>query len=483
MHEDRSGLGARERFAADRSRPEDRPLLDIESDRLFEGTPIPVWVYDVETLTFLDANDAAVRDYGYSRAEFRRMTLEDIRPANDVPSLHAHLLAARERLAATTTCTHHRSRDGRIFDVEVTGFPVRFAGKRARIVFINDLTQQKKAEAQARYQTLLLANMADAVIATDEQFLITSWNHAAELIYGWKEEEVLGRPMAEVLRAQVLEAEREEAIEGLVETGQLDCDWRRLTKDGKPLEIEGKTLALRDSDCKRIGYVSVHRDVGERRRQEALIRMLFGHVVSAQEDERRRIARELHDDTAQSLASLLVGLRSLEDAGSVAECRAAARDLRTLTARALEEVQRIARGLRPSVLDDLGLGEALKRLAADASRNGIAVKVNAECGTSRLPEAVETTLYRIAQEALSNAQKHAAARFLSILVTETPSRVQLIVEDDGRGFEVERPPPPGHFGLVGMRERAAMVGGLVSLESRIGCGTTIYVSIPLGERA
>jgi PAS domain S-box-containing protein len=483
VHEDRFGLGAREASAREGACTEETCRLDVESDRLFEETPIPVWIYDVETLAFLDANDAAVRDYGYSRAEFRQMTLEDIRPASAVPSLHAHLLVTRERFNAITTFTRHRSRDGRTFDVEVTGFPVRFAGRRARIVFINDVTQRKKAEAQARYQTLLLATMADAVIATDEQFVITSWNHAAQLIYGWKEEEALGRPMAEVLRAQVSEAEREEALDGLVKTGQLNCDWRRLTKDGRPVEIEGKTLALRDSDGKRIGYVSVHRDVRERRRQEDMIRMLFGHVVSAQEDERRRIARELHDDTAQSLASLLVGLRSLEDAESVAESRAAARDLRALTARALDEVQRIARGLRPSVLDDLGLGEALERMAADASRNGIAVTIRAICSKPRLPDAVETTLYRIAQEALSNTQKHAAARSLSILLTETPSRVQLIVEDDGRGFNVERRPPAGHFGLVGMQERAALLGGSVSFESSIGCGTRVYVTIPLFEHA
>jgi len=481
---DPAGPDAGEASSTDGECEEERPQLDIESERLFEETPIPVWIYDAETLAFLAANDAAVRTYGYSRAEFRQMTLEDIRPASAIPSLHAHLLVARERSSAITTCTRHRSRDGRIFDVELTGFPVRFAGRRARIVFINDLTERREAEARARYQRLLLATMAEAVIATDVHFVITSWNRAAELTYGWKEEEAVGRPLAEVVRAEVSEAERGEAFSNLMQTGQLDCDWRRFTKDGRPVEIEGTTLALRDSDGKRIGYVIVHRDVGKRRRQEEMIRMLFGHVVSAQEDERRHIARELHDDTAQSLASLLVGLRSLEDANSVVEARAAAHDLRAVTAKALEDVQRIARGLRPSVLDDLGLSEALARMAADATRsNGIAVKVNAICTRPRLPDAVETALYRIAQEALSNAQKHGAARSLSILLTETPSRVQLIIEDDGRGFDVQQRPPAGHFGLVGMQERAALLGGTVSLESRMGYGTTVHVSIPLDERA
>lgn len=457
------------------------PLV-VESDRLFEETPIPVLIYDVKTLAFLDANDTAVRHYGYSRAEFRQMNLEDIRPVRDVPRLRGHLSATRERSDAITTSTRHRRSDGTILDVEATCFPVEFAGRPAKMVFINDLTQRRNAEAQARYQTLLLETMADAVIATDERFVITSWNHAAERTYGWMEEEVLGRSLVEVLRAQVSEAERAEAFRGLVDTGQLDCNWRRFTKDRKLIEVEGKTVALRDSDGKRIGYVSVHRDVTERRRHEELIRMLFGHVLSAQEDERRRIARELHDDTVQSLASLLVGLRSLEDGESVAESRATARSLRTVTATALEEIQRIARGLRPSVLDDLGLGEALERMASDFSRHGVAVKVNTICSRPRLPEAVETTLYRIAQEALSNAHKHAAARSMSILVREMPSRVQLIVEDDGRGFDVNERPPAGHFGLLGMQERAALLGGSMTLESTVGSGTTVYVNIPLDER-
>jgi PAS domain S-box-containing protein len=459
------------------------PQLLVESGRLFEGSPIPSFVYDIETLAFLDVNDAAVRRYGYARDEFRRMTLEDIRPGGDIDRLRDHLSATSDRTDAVTTQTRHVASDGSTFEVQTTCFPVLFAGSRAKLVFVNDLTQRRKAEAQARYQTLLLATMADAVIATDDQLVVTSWNRAAERIYGWKEEEALGRPMIELLRPQVPVPVREEALRNLVDTGQLDCDWRRLTKDGRPIEIEGKTIALRDPDGKRIGYVSVHRDVGERRRQEEVVRMLLGHVVSAQEDERRRIARELHDETAQSLASLLVGLRTLEDVGSLAESRAVGRDLRAVTSRALEEIQRIARGLRPSVLDDLGLNEALERLAADASRNGIAVKVHAISSRPRLPEAVETTLYRIAQEALSNAQKHAAASTLSILLRDTPSRVQLIVEDDGRGFDVDRRPPTGHFGLLGMQERAALLGGSVSLESRIGFGTTVYVTIPLEERA
>jgi signal transduction histidine kinase len=212
-------------------------------------------------------------------------------------------------------------------------------------------------------------------------------------------------------------------------------------------------------------------------------RRLLKRILSAQEDERRRIARDLHDEVGQALTSLLIGLRSMADADSLATALGRADDLRQVAVSALEEVRRLARGLRPSVLDDLGLAAALERFAADYARaHAVSVEVRApDPAAGRLSGEVETALYRIAQEALTNAAKHAAARHVLVSVERRPGVVQLTVADDGRGFPPGKADPGGRLGLTGMRERAALLNGSVAVTSAPGTGTTVTVRIPCAE--
>ena len=222
---------------------------------------------------------------------------------------------------------------------------------------------------------------------------------------------------------------------------------------------------------------------------ESLHSHLLEKIMTAQEDERRRISRELHDDIGQSLTSLLVGLRAAEEELGKEGIRGRVSDLRKITGNTLQEVQRLARGLRPSVLNDFELEEAIARYAADfTSMYGIQVDVAHDGGSSdRLPPSVETALYRIVQEALTNVGKYAKAAMVSILLQRNPDQVQLIVEDDGQGFDtqtiLQRPVAVDHLGLHGMRERTALLNGSISIESSAETGTTIYVKIPLKKGA
>ncbi len=210
-------------------------------------------------------------------------------------------------------------------------------------------------------------------------------------------------------------------------------------------------------------------------------------MISAQEEEQRRIARELHDETGQSLTSLLVGLRAVQDARSLEEALPRVAELRLITARALDEVRRLAWGLRPLALDELGLVAALEQYAAEYARSWrIAAHVQARgLDTDRLPAPVETALYRIVQEALTNAAKHAGAQNVSIVVQRHAASVQAIVVDDGCGFDAEAALKPDssrtRLGLHGMRERAILLNRSVTIESAPGEGTTIYAWIPLVE--
>ncbi len=202
-------------------------------------------------------------------------------------------------------------------------------------------------------------------------------------------------------------------------------------------------------------------------------------VVEAQEQERARLARELHDETGQALMSILLGLKSLEDrAGGESDADAVA-ELRELVVSTLQGVRRLAVELRPAALDDFGLVPAVERLRDIVSeQSGISVDVQSELGDSRLPPEVETALYRIAQEAFTNVVKHADASRVTVRFVRGEGTVSLVVHDDGAGFE-QAEVRDGSLGLVGMRERVALLGGRLTIESSEGAGTLLRAEVPV----
>ncbi len=202
-------------------------------------------------------------------------------------------------------------------------------------------------------------------------------------------------------------------------------------------------------------------------------------VVEAQEQERARLARELHDETGQALTSILLGLKSLEDrAGGESDADAVA-ELRELVVSTLQGVRRLAVELRPAALDDFGLVPAVERLRDIVSeQSGISVDVQSELGDSRLTPEVETALYRIAQEAFTNVVKHADASRVTVRFVRGEGTVSLVVHDDGAGFE-QAEVRDGSLGLVGMRERVALLGGRLTIESSEGAGTLLRAEVPV----
>jgi signal transduction histidine kinase len=217
------------------------------------------------------------------------------------------------------------------------------------------------------------------------------------------------------------------------------------------------------------------------REYQVRLRQISSQVLSAQEEERKRIARELHDDTAQALTSVLVRLRLLEHSASDKRLRSGLGELRDLTGVALEGVRRMAIDLRPPMLDDLGLEAALQAHLEDFSRRW-PIRTKFTGGRlGRLPAEAELALYRIVQEALSNVAKHAEASRVEVRLTRTGGTLRLMIEDDGNGFDVEaiRSSRESGLGLFGMEERLALIGGILEVESSVGGGTRVSADVPL----
>jgi len=201
-------------------------------------------------------------------------------------------------------------------------------------------------------------------------------------------------------------------------------------------------------------------------------------VVEAQELERTRLARELHDETGQALTSILLGLKPLEEALAGHPARAALAELREHVVSALQDVRRLAVELRPAVLDDYGLVPAIERLVDAFAEQDVRVDFHSALGETRLPSDVETALYRVVQESLTNIVKHANAKHISVSLARRESGVAAVIEDDGAGFD-QRAVREGGVGLLGMRERLALLDGRLEIESRPGAGTTVVAEVPL----
>ncbi len=210
--------------------------------------------------------------------------------------------------------------------------------------------------------------------------------------------------------------------------------------------------------------------------QGELRRQTLRAVIRAQEDERLRVARELHDSFGQTLASILLGLKLVEQQKTLPDVRRRVADLRDVTSEAAAEVRRISLELRPVALDDFGLAVALDRLARDFEERGT-VEIETHLAEARFAPEVETVFYRVAQEALTNASKHGGASRISLSLAESGDQLCLMVSDDGSGFDVQAVDGQA-LGIMGMRERADLIGGRLDVTSSPGEGTKVVLTAP-----
>jgi len=346
-------------------------------------------------------------------------------------------------------------------------------------LLIADVTARRRAEtaqreSETRFRALFDA-ASDLALVHDLDGQIVDANRYACSALGYLKGELIGQSIRAI--ATAAEPERWPNLEPGVPTTISD---RYRKDDGTFIDVEVR-LSVFDRHGARM-VMALARDVGDRIRLEEARAQFVDRVVSAQEDERRRIARELHDALGQLLTGLSVQIRSVEELASAGDVAERLADVRALSERIIGEVENLAHQLRPPALDELGFVAAVEgHVGTFAKTHGIDVALHVGSLSRRLPSEVEVALYRIVQEGLTNIARHSGAKSVSILVDERPNAVRLVVEDDGRGFDTASVDTAQRLGVSGIHERAALLGGSASVESSPGGGTAVYVTLPLTD--
>jgi PAS domain S-box-containing protein len=344
-------------------------------------------------------------------------------------------------------------------------------------------SEEQLWKSQLQYRSFFEANPLPCCVFDTSDFRILTVNAAAIQHYGYTREEFA----AMTLRDLLIVGEQLAFLEALAETNsskQSLRSWKHVAKNGKlmdvevfsaPLQLDGKNVRL-----------AILQDITERlalqgaQHQEEIRRLLLERALQVQEDERRRIARDLHDEAGQLMTSLLVGLRTISDVRRLADAKQQAKRLREIASNAINELSRLARGLHSSILDDLGIEVALRRFADDFTKtHGIRVALEMNSADlSGFNRDEQINLYRIVQEALTNVARHAHARHVQIEFQSSSANLDVSIRDDGQGFPSGFHSPPNHLGIEGMRQRAAHLGGILQIVSPGNGGTEVHLHIP-----
>jgi PAS domain S-box-containing protein len=420
--------------------------------------------------------------FGYTQSELLGRPIEVLVPARlrSVHNLHrtSYIQHPRTRPMGAGLQLMAKRKDGSEFPVEISLSQVELPDAKLFTAVVRDNTERRRTDDAIRAQAQLLDLAQDAIIVLNKDSVIQYWNNGAEFTYGWTADEALGRSIQELLITS-FPSSREEVFAGLMVAGSWEGEIEHTRQDGERITVACRMVVQRGADGSTGSIMEINRDITERRQLERDRELLL--LESERQEDRERIGMDLHDGIIQSIYAVSLGLE------------AAAEDISTdpQTARsgvnaAIDQLGDVIRDVRSYIFElrpsrfSANLGEALEDMVRDFEK-GSSVNVNARIdGTLPvLTEDASAMLFHIAREALTNARKHASATSIRVTLQDFGDVLSLQIEDDGDGFDTERPRAEAQRGLRNMRARAASMGGDLSIKSAPGAGSTIAVTIPI----
>lgn len=447
--------------------------------------------------TVVSWNKGAERMYGYTREEMLGKPLSLVAPperADEIPSILA-------RIQKGERVDHFESvrvtKDGRRLDVSITVSPIRDkdgviigASAIARDITAMKQAQQALNESQSTAQALF-QSAAQGIVIVDRSGNIVMANPASERLFGYSAGELIGKPIENLVPATMSQSHGDYRARYFASPQTrpmgLGLDLRARRKDGTEFYAEISLSYFSSANgTLAVAFVS---DISKRRADEQAmrkqredLRVLAGRIMTAQDDERRRIARNLHDDLSQQLAHLAIDIGKLAADPLSRELVADLRPLQLRAAEAAETVRKISHELHPSILDDIGLEAAVEQYCEEfEERTGIATEFVARDVPGSLSPEVASSIYHIAQESLRNVAKHARTDSVLVRLDLHDGAIRLKVRDNGAGLAPEQAGRRGGIGIAAMRERARLIDATFSIESGPGAGTEITLEVPLNS--
>lgn len=386
--------------------------------------------------------------------------------------------------------TVRQHKDGHLLDVSLSVSPI--LDENGNIIgaskIVRDVSRRKRADAEIAKLASIVEFSSDAIVSKDLNGIITSWNHGAQEMFGYTPEEAIGQP-GTILMPPDLVDEEPGILERIRRGERIDhYETIRRHKDGTLLDISLNVSPVYDANGVIVGASKIARNITASKVAEAAMRetQIMHRLVDVQEFERHRIARDLHDHLGQQMTVLRLRIETLTEKTN-GSLRTDIDEIRQIAFEIDKDIGFLSWELRPTELSDLGLEDAASSFVREWSTHyGIAASFEGNLDRSgvRLSEEFETNLYRVLQEGLNNTLKHANAKQVNVLLHVRGRHIVLMIEDDGVGFakpDATEPASKGGRGLIGMRERAALLKGVLEVETGPGRGTTILVRIPFPE--
>ena len=426
--------------------------------------------------------------------------LGDFFPSNARPDVQDILLRATN---GPIRCEVELPQDGgSVLPAQLSVNPFTDSGTDALCLVATDISQAKRAELervlaeralteQEERNRLILSNIRDyAIFLLDAGGNVTSWDSGAERVHAFNAEQIIGRHFSRFFTPEDVERRKPElALQIASAEDRAESEGWRLRSDGSRFWANVILTSLRDENAKLRGFICVTRDVTDRKRAEEELRKLSIRLMNLQDQERRRIARELHDSEGQNLSLLLMSLSKLKrtSANLDEESRALLTESIEMANECLRDVRTLSYLLHPPLLDEFGLISALQWFVEGfAERSGIAVNLDVPASLNRLPPEMETSLFRLVQEGLTNIHRHSGSQTADIALVCDDGALRLKIEDHGKGMTATEVSghngTAGGVGLASMRERARELGGSLEIVSEAG-RTQINVVLPLPSAA
>jgi len=467
---------------------QDRTRLLRERARLLDLTMDAILVRDAaDRITFW--NQGASEMYGFTREEAEGRVSHDLLRTEFPEPLRLikeqftrdghwagelrHTCANGSRITVSTRWVAERDARGNITSILESN---------------RDISESKRAQEVQSRLAAIVESSEDAIVSKNLDGIIINWNKAAERIFGYAAEEAIGQHITLIVPPDRLEEEAS-ILASLRRGERIDhFETVRKRKDGTLLDISVTISPVKDAQGHVIGASKVARDITERKRLALLMQEaeLSGRLLQLQDEEKRRIARELHDGAGQLLVALSLNVSAISTERSKLSPGVArnVEESRSLIDQAVSEIRTLSHLLHPPLLDEVGLISALKEYVNGfGERSNIRVSLDLPSDLERLPRDVELSIFRIVQECLTNVHRHSSSATASVQLLHKPGEIQLQVSDQGRGINREiqdkfREGKSSGVGLRGMRERIRQLGGRMQIQSS-GNGTSVIVILPI----